>query len=339
MPTGHLPSPHRPRGLPTVLLMLGLAASCRAQNPVFSASVGLRDGGMQPEVAPDAEGDLPVAPALDTAEPLPDTQPEPVDALIVADTSRDISPDISPDVLPVVSPDAAPDLPAEPPAADLLTGLIGYWTMDDGSGNRAADRSGLGHHGTLEGLDPATAWVGGYFGGALYVNQNEMAGVRVVPSRSLDGMQRFTVAAWVYREEVGRFGSVMSRQISGTNNDIFGLTFSNNELSIYVPPINGVTTVARSPLPFPVKKWVHVAATYDGDTVHLYQGGVLQASQPARVTLPSSLEPIYLGTNKNSTLVPEPLRGRLDEVLIYDRALLPSEISALAAGARPQVAP
>lgn len=42
--------------------------------------------------------------------------------------------------------------------------LVAWWTFDDMSGTTAADSSGNGHTGTLNG-NPQ--WVTGYFGGAL----------------------------------------------------------------------------------------------------------------------------------------------------------------------------
>ena len=42
--------------------------------------------------------------------------------------------------------------------------LIGYWTFDEGSGNVAADSSGNGNDGTLEG---GPNWVSGQLGSAL----------------------------------------------------------------------------------------------------------------------------------------------------------------------------
>ena len=98
-----------------------------------------------------------------------------------------------------------------------------------------------------------------------------------------------------------------------------------------------MTTTLRSSIPFPVRQWVHAAATYDGQTLRVYQAGVSRDSLSVRVTLPPSTAPIYIGTNKNAGQAAEPLGGRLDEVVIYNRALLPSEIAALAGGMRPPV--
>ncbi len=177
--------------------------------------------------------------------------------------------------------------------------------------------------------------MGGHLGGALFVNQDSGAGIMVRPTAALDRIQQFTVAAWVYREEVPRFASILSRDLPGTNAEQYGLTFAMDQLSIYLPPMAGTTTTLRSPTPFPVRQWVHAAATYDGQNVRLYQGGALQGTLEVRVSLPPTSAPLYLGTNKNSTLAPEPLHGRLDEVVLYERALTPSEISALASGMRP----
>jgi hypothetical protein len=46
-------------------------------------------------------------------------------------------------------------------------GLVGYWSFNDGNGTTATDFSGQGHNGTLENLDPDTAWIDGRQGKAL----------------------------------------------------------------------------------------------------------------------------------------------------------------------------
>jgi hypothetical protein len=313
-------------------LALVALAGCQVRNPAFE----LNAGADAPARADAAATPVDAPAAIDLAE----DAPAPVDLAGDAPAPVDLAEDAPAPVDLAAVPEVEPELPAEPApltGPDLLTGLVGYWPMDDGAGGIARDRSKYGHDGALEDLDPAAAWVSGHIGSALYVSAIANAGISVRRTDALDRIQHFTLAAWVYREEVPRFASILSREIPGTNADVYGLTFSNDELSIYLPPSPGLTTVLRSRTPFPVRQWVHTAATYDGNTLILYQGGEWQGSLPVQVSLPASTAPLYLGTNKNSTQAPEPLHGRLDEVLLYERALLPSEIAALAGGMRPPV--
>ncbi len=51
-------------------------------------------------------------------------------------------------------------VPVQPAAANL----VGYYTLDEGSGTKAGDSSGKGHHGTVQGTPE---WVAGVVGGAM----------------------------------------------------------------------------------------------------------------------------------------------------------------------------
>src|SRR6476646_1589948 len=61
--------------------------------------------------------------------------------------------------------------------ADILTGLVGYWTLDDGSHSPTAnDSSGFGGNGVLTNFSDATytsMWTtNGWIGKALLLNTN-----------------------------------------------------------------------------------------------------------------------------------------------------------------------
>jgi len=58
-------------------------------------------------------------------------------------------------------------VPPSAHAADITTGLVGYWQLDETSGTTARDASGRGNPGTLV-HNPA--WASGKFGGAVSFN-------------------------------------------------------------------------------------------------------------------------------------------------------------------------
>jgi hypothetical protein len=70
--------------------------------------------------------------------------------------------------------------------------LLAQWKLDEGSGTIAADATGNGHDGTLEG-NPE--WVVGYYGGALkFAGSPDRV---VVPYDSqLNPEEAFTVSVW-----------------------------------------------------------------------------------------------------------------------------------------------
>jgi hypothetical protein len=107
-------------------------------------------------------------------------------------------------------------------------------------------------------------------------------------------------------------------------------------VNTYLP--DGSEAELSGPAQAPLFTWVHVALTHDGTTLRLYQDGKEVASAPyARPQMPDTT-PICIGCNQNGpgdSANDETLAGRLDEVMLYSRALSAAEVARLAAGDLP----
>ena len=82
--------------------------------------------------------------------------------------------------------------------------------------------------------------------------------------------------------------------------------------------------------------WVHIAGTYDGTMARLYVDGQLVSSQPLTGRFAADTTPFILGANGNGVgdaSVSERFPGRIDEVMLYRRALSADEIQMLYDGA------
>jgi len=90
-----------------------------------------------------------------------------------------------------------------------------------------------------------------------------------------------------------------------------------------------------APDPVAQNTWVHLAGTYDGATVRLYVDGVEVANQPLTGSFAHDRTPVILGGNGNdaSGVPTELFPGRIDELMLFGRALGADEIARLAAGA------
>jgi hypothetical protein len=234
----------------------------------------------------------------------------------------------------------APDVGAPScPTTGLLSGLVGHWRMDDGAGSTiAVDSSGRGNDGVLHGLDPATAWVGGRSRGAL---QTAHAGWVEVPlSPSIDAIvDSITVSAWVYQESAitspDNFGTAMSRQIGTGENQYYHLSlFYDEHPTLFITTGVGYVAPGASN-PVTQNTWVHIAGTYDGTTVRVYVNGAEVTNQPLTGTFAHDRTPVILGGNGNdaSGIPTELFPGRIDELMLFSRALSGAEIAQLAAGA------
>jgi hypothetical protein len=308
-----------PRGFIVLACLFGHLA-CTAPNPEFAAAdVPDASGDARSEAPPEPSRDGAAGPAdHDTGMP-PEVAPPAVDAAPVRDL-------------------ASPGDVTPKPGLDLNTGLIGYWKFDETSGTTAADSSRSGNTGTLEDIDPTTAWVAGRKGGgALKVTSNPLtSGVRVARTPAIDGIKKFTIAAWVFLTGGATdFQTVLSRQIDNSDGEVFSVAFASQILTLYLPRMPGLSYFARATAITPLSQWVHVAATFDGTTGRLYSDGVEVARTTYTGTLTPATTPLYLGTNKNVVSANQPLRGLVDDLLMYDVALSAEKIKALADGAVP----
>jgi len=201
----------------------------------------------------------------------------------------------------------------------------------------AADSSGRGNHGVLHGLDPSTAWVGGRSRGALEIGH---AGwVQVALSPSIDAIvDAVTVTAWVYQEgptvAPDNFSTALSRQIGTGENQYYHLSlFFDGRPTLFITTDVGYVSPGGTAVP--MNTWVHLAGTYDGTTARLYVNGAQVASDPLTGTFAHDRTPVILGGNGNdaSGVPTELFPGRIDELMLYARALSAGEIAQLAAGA------
>ncbi|NDD39493.1 MAG: hypothetical protein EB082_13995 [Verrucomicrobia bacterium] len=79
-------------------------------------------------------------------------------------------------------------------------------------------------------------------------------------------------------------------------------------------------------------QWSHVLMTYDGTTVNLYVNGSLSGSQTATGPINQNTEQLSIGSQIYFTTPSPPaywFLGGIDDVRIYNRALLPAEVAQL----------
>ena len=225
--------------------------------------------------------------------------------------------------------------------------LIGYWTLDEGSGTITADRSIYGANGTFAG---ETAWSSSLWGSC---GDFDGAGKVVVGNPvHLQQTNSITMSAWVYwrPQPVGINGirpAIISKAVV-SNYEGMGPTlwvddkYSQPYLDSWKFAITGDgtnrTVVSVNATHGQANSWVHVAGVYDtGDgistlpSLRIYINGLLGAEQlngvpVGQVDQPADVVIGNMGEIKAWT-------GLIDEVRIYNRALSGSEIAILAASA------
>jgi serine/threonine protein kinase len=216
-------------------------------------------------------------------------------------------------------------------AADLTRGLVGWWKLDEGEGAVARDSSGKGNDGRLSG-NPK--WTTGHAGGAL---EFDGAGdhVAAMDSSGITGTSPRSVSAWVRTLDqeapiaswgADRIGEKYVFRVQDTDGVPGAI-----RVEVHDGWIVGTTVVADG-------RWHHVAVVYppgSTDVLHhmLYVDGRLESLSAADAQQMNTADGgrILIAADEQERR----LRGSIDDVRVYDRALSPAEVALLAAPSAP----
>ncbi len=230
--------------------------------------------------------------------------------------------------------DHSDDVPAGHPFEGSVkeVSLYGRGTGDDGS--RTVDDSGMKDSliaswkpagGTMRDAGERKAQrVTGKCGDALQLDgaSESMVCETLKPLKA-----DMTVACWIKPETAGCLISALPYEAAGPG---WALTLLEKERTLVL--LSGhereVTTVdvGRQPEAFRMGEWVHLAIAFSEAKVTLYLDGRRTMEWKPKGLLYGGQAPFRLGA-MNSGI--NPLRGALDEVRVYDRALTPDEALGL----------
>ncbi|WP_168123243.1 DUF5695 domain-containing protein [Paenibacillus sp. HB172176] len=210
-----------------------------------------------------------------------------------------------------------------------LPDLIAHYMFSESSGTTAADSSGNGKTGTLNG---GASFATGQSGNAVTLNGSN--GYVSMPGSIVNGATDITIAAWVKASSLSNWTRIFDIG-SGTSNYMFlspqpggaGLRFSITTGG------NGSEQRINSTTAFPTNVWKHVAVTISGATGRLYVDGVQVATNTSMTLNPSSLGATTQNWIGRSQFSGDPyFNGQIDDFRIYSRALSASEIGSLFGG-------
>ncbi len=200
-----------------------------------------------------------------------------------------------------------------------LSGAIGIWNFDEGQGGTAYDTSGGNAHGTIHGA----TWTNDCISGScLYFDGNDRISVPFQET-----LTEFSISAWVNVPQTGWLHDT----IMATNEFRFQLGGNPDPLPLIgfskaVPPVTIYgTTITKN-------EWHHLAVTWDGTEIKLYQDGVLTGSGAANRPL-MNINSMLMGVDGISGYPSgqtDYFTGKIDEAQVYNRALSESEIQQLA---------
>ena len=202
------------------------------------------------------------------------------------------------------------------------SGLVAYWNLDEASGTKAMDASGV-NVGTLTN---GPVWTTGQVGNAV-----QFDGVDdrvVIPNNAnLNPTSQISIDYWVNAPSYTSYGQMISKVYSSQ----WGVMWygGTGKIRCDIAPLVGYGLPLGeffSNTVLSLNQWHHVVCTYDGANVKIYIDGALdKTSASVSGNIYTSTNPLVLG-ELNPTGTAMPFKGMMDEVQIYNRALSASEI-------------
>lgn len=202
---------------------------------------------------------------------------------------------------------------------------------DDPSDGLVDDTSGHGFGATcVAGISCPTQIAGKRGMGLSFNGTSEYALIQHQPGLVTSTL---TVALWVYLDAVARDQVAIGKPVGSGSSDSWALVaWSDTQMMTCFETTNPVAAQewACGPAVLPTGSWFHLAGVWDGPMKHIYINGTRAASVAATGIL-FDAQDIVLGGDRNAGSFVYGWQGRLDELRVYDRALMQAEIMALAA--------
>jgi len=203
-------------------------------------------------------------------------------------------------------------------AADITTGMVGYWPLD---GN-AKDKSGKGNDGTAVG---SPQWVAGRIGQAVKLDGKtqriDIPGFKLTTNTA-------TFATWLNGWKTDTWTGIMMSRGTATPN---GIGFGDNDALHYT--WNGDSTWQWHGGPvIPKDKWVMVAVAVEAKLATAYtytDADGLKSAVNNATHLSETIDKLQIGFD-NCCGNTRWFAGSVDEAVVYSRALTRDDILELA---------
>jgi len=206
---------------------------------------------------------------------------------------------------------------------------VGAWYMNGASASSETDRSANGYTLTLGGADnPSGSNVPSDYSGLsrrwdessseyMYSTSLEVAGVN----------QHITGACWVYFLGMTNKAAILSAWNSLSDDRSWQFIYKTDPILRVQMSTDGIVTTPQHDITFPTtltSSWVHIAFTYDDVQTIIYTNAVAVSTNAYTGGMFDSIADFNVGANLDGSA--SYLEGRIDEVIVFDRALSDAEI-------------
>ena len=209
-----------------------------------------------------------------------------------------------------------------------MSSLIGWWKLDEGSGNAAADDGPHGIDGAPKNFNDPYGWrIGSQ---CKFGNCMELDGIDdYIDTGNFSGLysNKLTVAAWIKIKPNAGWYDIIA---GGCGNFVFAIQDGALDIEDQCGNADNIGTDMK-PLASNKKiddnKWHFVAAVYDGLVMKLYIDGAFESSGPANGDFDTMGGNLYIGSTPNNNS--EYFDGSIDQVRIWNTPLSDTEINNL----------
>ena len=214
-----------------------------------------------------------------------------------------------------------------PGAANLRTGLQGYWKFDERAGTAATDSSGKMNNGTLmRFMDTDWKPTGGKKGGGLSFEPTRLTVIVVPNAPAVNPTTGFSVAAWIKTTNWSGNRRLIQK---GNADNQFRVLAENGWLKFHLSGVRNAVLETYLPAE---GDWHHIACTWDGKTAYVYVDGKVTAYEDTANLgmINVTADALHIGHKRDgSTAVGDTFFGVMDELVLYDRGLNQAEVTAL----------
>ena len=226
---------------------------------------------------------------------------------------------------------------SEDPTAE---NLVGYWTLDDGSGTTALDSSGNANTLTMTG---SPSWVTGNIGSSAldFSGSGQYLSVADPSSGVLDFVDGsdFTITGWFNRDTAAADHTIVAKKNDQTTSAGYVVWIDNNGSTDYLSAeiSDGTDTYsAVGTTNLSTTGWHHFSVVWDDSNgLYIYLDGKLDGSTTSSTTSINSLAnalAFRIGAESDAGVS---FDGKIDDIKVYNRALSVDEVSKLAHTAVP----
>ncbi len=204
------------------------------------------------------------------------------------------------------------------------SGLVGYWPFN---GN-ANDESGNENHGTVNGATLTTDRNGN--ANSAYSFSNQTVSINHNTDLGISQSGGFSVSLWYLVTGNQNVQHLIGKRPNGAQQFNWQIAFNYpaSQGINFGGNINFTDAGIVSDYTSTLNSWIHCIGTYDNGTWSLFFNGNMYASITSSLFYPDTNCPLTIGNSGSF----QPFYGKIDDVLIYNRALSAEEVNALYTG-------